>query len=212
MFNFSSKTIVNKEFKILDILRQIKAEKEVKDDAKKINSITLSNIIKAETINCNENEKYKEIYIFKINLNTIEIPEKFITNLDKSIRFHTYFVFEHFDKIASMMCFKEVGRNVKLGTYYSHPFYCDEEIEIPILNNVEDFYKFLYSYETRIKYKLDESAEDFYKRVNVIKRLDYQISRTEKAIQYEVQPRKKYEYHTRLVKYKKEREKLLEED
>ncbi len=39
MFNFSTKTFVNKEFKINDILRQIKASKEVKDDSKKIKKL-----------------------------------------------------------------------------------------------------------------------------------------------------------------------------
>ena len=39
MFNFSSKTIVNKEYKVSDFLTQIKASKEVRVDAKKIKSI-----------------------------------------------------------------------------------------------------------------------------------------------------------------------------
>jgi hypothetical protein len=35
MYQFSSKTFVNKEYKLNDFLKQIKASKEVKEDAEK---------------------------------------------------------------------------------------------------------------------------------------------------------------------------------
>lgn len=209
MFNFSSKTVVNKEFKLLDILKQIKADKDVKADAMKIDSIMISNIINARNLNSIEDDVFKEIYIFKIKLNRKEIPMQFIEALDKSIRFHTYFVFEYQELEYTMMCFKEIGKTVKLNKYFYHDFSESKIIDIPMINTVCDVYKVLYSYEVNLPYKDSETSTEFLNRSNIIKKLQYQISQTEKAIVHEVQPKKKFEYHTRLQQYKKELEQLL---
>ena len=42
-------------------------------------------------------------------------------------------------------------------------------------------------------------------------KLDFQISKTESAIAYETQSKKRFEYNARLKQYREEREKLLEE-
>ena len=54
-----------------------------------------------------------------------------------------------------------------------------------------------------------ESAEDYVKRYNQLVKLDFQISKTQSAIAYETQSKKKFEYNARLKQYKEEREKLL---
>lgn len=209
MFEFSSKTQVNKKFKLLDILKQIKADKDIKADAMKINSITLSNVINAQTLNTRADEVFKEIYIFVIDLNKNVIPKLFLEALDKSIKLHTYFMFTYNDKIYTTMCYKEIGKVVKLSKYYNHDFSKNISKELPIGNSVADVYKILYSYEVDLLYRDDESPSDYLKRVNTIHKLEFQISKTEKAIQYEAQPKKKYEYHSRLLQYKKELEELL---
>ena len=43
----------------------------------------------------------------------------------------------------------------------------------------------------------------------LIVKLDFQISKTQLAIAYETQSKKKFEYNARLKQYKEEREKLL---
>ena len=62
MFSFSTKTQVNKELKIKDVLRQIGADKDIKTEAQSIKSLSLTNILNENTINCERDEKYKEIY------------------------------------------------------------------------------------------------------------------------------------------------------
>lgn len=208
MFEFSSKTQVNKKFKLFDILKQIKADKEIKTDAMKINSIMLSNVINAASLNTKVDDVFKEIYIFVIDLNKNEIPKLFLEALDKNIRLHTYFIFTYNDKIYTTMCYKEIGKTVKLTKYYNHEFSKKIEKELPIVNSVADVYKILYSYEVDIPYRDEESPSDFVKRINLIHKLQFQISKTEKAIQFEAQPKKKYEYHTRLLQYKKKIEEL----
>lgn len=206
MFNFSTKTLVNKEFKINDILKQIKASKEVKEDSKKINKIILQNVINAKTLNLNSvEESYKEIYVFRLLLNTDSIPELFIKELDKSINFHTYFICEYDGFVSTLMAFKEINRTTKVTTkYFKHPFQNDADIELPLIDKVSDVYNILLSYETNINLRKEEIPTDFIDRVNKINKLEFQISRTEKAIIYETQPKKKFEYNERLREYKNE--------
>lgn len=206
MFNFSTKTLVNKEFKISDILKQIKASKEVKEDSKKINKIFLQNVINAKTLNLNDvEESFKEIYVFRLLLNVDKIPELFIKELDKSINFHTYFICEYDGFVSTLMAFKEINRITKISTkYYKHPFQNESNIELPLINKVSDVYNILLSYETNNNLKNMETPNEFIERVNKINKLEFQISKTEKAIIYETQPKKKFEYNERLREYKKE--------
>lgn len=208
MFKFSTKTESNRKLKMLDVLKQIKADKDIKVDAMKINSIVLINSINASTINSQSSDTFKEIYIFKINLNKKEIPKLFLEALDKSIKLHTYFIFEYEGLVYSTMCYKEIGNTVKLGKYYFHDFEKYKETDLPMINSVADVYKVLYSYEVRIPYRENETPDEYLKRVNMIHKLEFQISKTEAAIIHQVQPKKKYEYHTRLQEYKKEYEDL----
>ena len=57
MFSFSSKTQVNRELKIKDVLHQIGADREVRAEAQNIESLILTNIINADTINCDPDRK-----------------------------------------------------------------------------------------------------------------------------------------------------------
>lgn len=209
MFQFSSKTNVNKNFKLTDILKQIKADKDVKADAAKINSIVLTNVINSQSINTREVDVYKEIYIFTIDLNINEIPKLFLEALDKSIKLHTYFVFTYNNKIYTTMCFKEIGKVVKLNKYYNHDFHTAISLDLPNVNSVEDVYKLLYAYEVQLQHRSYETMNEFVSRVNKIHKLVFQISKTESAIKWEAQPKKKFEYHTRLLNYKKELEEEL---
>ena len=206
MFNFSTKTLVNKEFKINDILRQIKASKEVKEDSKKINKIILQNVINAKTLNLNNVEDdYKEIYVFRLLLNIDIIPELFIKELDKSINFHTYFICEYDGFISSLIAYKEINRVTKVTTkYFKHPFQNETNIDLPLIDKVSDVYNILLSYETNNSLRKMETPNVFIERVNKINKLEFQISKTEKAIIYETQPKKKFEYNERLREYKKE--------
>jgi hypothetical protein len=212
MFNFPSQTVVNKEFKVIDILKQIKADSDLRLDASKIDSLLLANVINKVSISCEPNNVFKEIYIFEIKLNKREVPMKFIAALDKSIKFHTYFICRFGEEIFSTLAFKNVDTKVEVGRYHFHSFQKFKMIELPSINDVKDFYTTLYSYEVGIKKRNQEFPEDYFKRTNLIHRLEFQISKTEAGIKYELQPRKKYEYHERLLKYRKELQRLVKEN
>jgi len=210
MFNFSSKTIVNKEYKVSDFLTQIKASKEVRADAKKIKSIVFKNVISAETLNATFDKQYQNIYVIYLVLNERTVPKLFVEELDKNIEFHTYFIFEYNKETASMIAFKEIGNKVKISSnYYISSFKEQQLVSIPMINSVKDMYTFILSHEIKILSREDESPSEYMTRVKAINRLNFQISKTEKAIIYETQPKKKFEYNERLRRYKRELDELM---
>ena len=210
MFKFSSKTIVDKEYKVSDFLKQINANKEVRNNAKKIKRIVFKNVINAISLNTIEDKEYKNIYVIYITLKEKEIPRLFVEELDKNIAFHTYFVFEYGKEISTMIAYKHIGLKVKIDSkYYISNFRHRESIDIPMISNVKDMYKFILSYEIGIQTRDNELPDEYISRVKKINKLNFQISKTEKGIIYETQPKKKFEYNERLRRYKKELEELM---
>jgi hypothetical protein len=209
MFNFSSKTFVNKEYKLSDFLTQIRASKDIREDAKKIEKIVFQNVINAISLNAVEDDEYKAIYVIRIILKNPDIPQMFVEELDKNIAFHTYFIFEYKGEVASTMAFKDIGVKVKINSrYYTKTFMKEEPITVPLLDSVKDVYKFMLEQQIRLPARKNKNPEEYITRVKAISKLDFQISRTESAIVYETQPKKKFEYNERLRKYKKERDEL----
>jgi len=210
MFNFSSKTIVNKEYKLSDFLAQIKASKEIRDDAKKIDKIVFQNVINANSLNSIEDDDYKNIYVIRIYLREVTIPRLFIEELDRNIAFHTYFIFEYHDDITTMVAFKEIGQRIKISSrYYVSHRKQEETINVPLLNSVKDAYKFILAYQIGIQSRNSESPDEYITRGKAINRLQFQISKTQSGIKYETQPKKKFEYNERLRRYKNELEELM---
>jgi len=210
MYNFSSKTFVGKEYKVSDFLTQIKASKEVKEDAKTIKSIIFKNVINARSLNTIEDKEYHNIYVIQLSLKERSVPRLFIEELDKNIAFHTYFIFEYNDEFATMIAFKEINQKVKISSrYYLSDFKKKQAIDVPMINNVKDMYKFILSQEIGIPARSTESPNDYNTRVKAINKLNFQISKTESAIVYETQPKKKFEYNERLRRYKIELDELM---
>lgn len=210
MFNFSSKTYVGKEYKLSDFLVQIKASKEVKEDAKKIKTITFKNVINAQSLNTIEDKEYQNIYIIHMELKERNIPKLFIEELDKNIAFHTYFIFEYNNESATMIAYKEIGTKVKINSkYYISEFKVPEFVDVPMINSVKGMYKFILWYEIGIPSRNSETPNEYITRVKAINKLNFQISKTESGIIYETQPKKKFEYNERLRRYKKELEELM---
>lgn len=209
MFNFSSKTLVGKEYKVSDFLTQIKANKEVRNDAKAIKSIVFQNVINAKSFNSEEDKEYQNIYVIHIALKERLIPKLFIEELDKNIAFHTYFIFDCNDEYATMIAYKEIGSRVKIDSkYYINGFKKQQLVDVPMINKVKDMYKLILGYEIGIPARDNESPSDYIKRAKAINKLNFQISKTESGIVYETQPKKKFEYNERLRKYKKDLEEL----
>lgn len=212
MFSFSSKTQVNKEIKLRDALHQMNADRDARAEALNINSLTLTNIINANTINCEPDDKYKEIYLFLIDVKEPIVPQLFITMLDKIVKFQTFFIIKCGEEIATAMAFKTIGVKVSCGKYELKDFKVDTMVEIPSFHNVPEAYKYLMSYQFQVARRRAETPDEFMTRINQIHKLQFQIERTTQAISHESQPKKKYKYNLNLNEYKRELDSVLKGD
>ena len=206
MFKFSTKTVVDKQFKLNDIYKQIEADKEIKKDAACIEKITLTNVISPTTLNCEPDKTIKEIYVFEIIVSSRCVPETFIKKLDDSIKLHTLFNVRHEDYEISMLSYK---LGTFKGKYYQTNWENEDDMEVPLVNNVPELYKYILSKFLKYPPFEIETAEEYLKRYNQLVKLDFQISKTQAAIAHESQSKKKFEYNARLKGYIEERETLL---
>ena len=120
MFNFSSKTIPIRQYSLARILQLIHADKETKEDAKKIQSITIKHVLNNETMNFTANNKVSEIFIFKLSLTSKQIPTRFISVLDKAFEQNNFFelfaemIFVIKSKVQSGFFNWYIGKSVKV--------------------------------------------------------------------------------------------------
>lgn len=206
MFQFSSKTEVNRQFRLSDLFNQMKASKEVKKDAFCIEKVILKNVLSPTTLNCESNREIKEIYVFEISVSSRDVPELFIKQLDNSIKLHTLFNVRNGEFELSMISYK-LG-NAK-GKYFSTNWESEEDYPVPLVNNVPELYKYILSKFLKYPPLEAETPGEYIKRYNQIIKLDFQIGKTQSAIEHESQSKRKFEYNARLKEYKEKREKLL---
>lgn len=212
MLSLSTKTQVNRRFTLRELYRQITADKTVKEDAKSILSVTLSNVLSNDTMNFTDNGTVKEIYIFTISLADKNIPSLFISALDKAINLNTFFVLEVADEYCFYGAYKEkTEKGVKLGKYYQTEWKKSaEKTSLPIdVKNLDDVYTFLIDELIPITARSKENTLDFVNRYGEILRLKKEIEKLQKQVDTEKQSKKRFELNDRLKEIKKELGELL---
>ena len=213
MLNLSTKTQVNRRFTLRELYKQITADKTVKEDAKSILSVTLSNVLSNETMNFTDNGTVKEIYIFTISLADKNIPSLFISALDKAINLNTFFVLEVADEYCFYGAYKEkTEKGVKLGKYYQTEWKKSaEKTSLPIdVKNLDDVYTFLIDELIPITARKEENTADFVNRYGEILRLKKEIEKLQKQVDTEKQSKKRFELNDKLKELIKELNKLNE--
>lgn len=210
MFELNSKTYVNKEFKIREIFKMIKADKATRDNAACIEKIILINVISEQTLNIKSDDNCKEIYIFNIILNEKTIPLEFIKELDKFIELHTYFIFLYEDEIKELCIYKSIGNGkIKRGNIYESDWQSEEFIELPYCLNINEIYDNLILNIVPLKARINEDIRSFLERFDTIEKLKKEINTLEKKAFKESQPRKKFDLG-RQIRIEKEKLQELE--
>ena len=213
MLNLSTKTQVNRRFTLRELYKQITADKTVKEDAKSILSVTLSNVLSNDTMNFTDTGTVKEIYIFTISLADKNIPSLFISALDKAINLNTFFVLEVADEYCFYGAYKEkTEKGVKLGKYYQTEWKKSaEKTSLPIdVKNLDDVYTFLIDELIPITARKEENTADFVNRYGEILRLKKEIEKLQKQVDTEKQSKKRFELNDKLKELIKELNKLNE--
>lgn len=211
MFDLSSKTKVNRKFRLAELYKMMGADKDIKADAKNIVSVILTNVLSQDTMNLSSDGKVKEVYIFDIELNTKTLPTLFISSLDKAINLHTVFILKCDDEQMLYGCYKEkTEKGVKLGKYYGTDWTKEKTpISLPLnVNNIDDIYTAIIDELIPITANQGEETSDFVARFDRINKLKNEMARLQKQVDNERQPKKRFELNDELKKLKKELESL----
>lgn len=194
MFKFSSKTQVDKVFKLKELYKMINADKEIKEDAAIIDKIALAKVLSSNTLNMKSSEECKEIYIFHIALKEKRIPIKFIKSLDESIKLHTYFILQYGEQVKELCIFRQVQEDViRFGKVYESQWQNEAFEELPYCSSIKDIYKYLILGLIPLRPKSNENLAEFIERYSQVQRLKKDIEILEKKAFQEKQPRKKFD-------------------
>lgn len=210
MFEFSSKTQVNKKFKLTELYKVIGADKAVKADAANILSVTLTNVLNKDTLNFSAKGDVKEIYVFEIVLNAKAAPSLFIASLDKATNFHTVFVLRNGNEEMLYGAFKEYGeKGMKIDKYYCTDWTTEKPIALPLgINSLDEIYTAIIDELIPITARQAESTKDFVVRYGEVVKLQKEIEKLQRLVDTEKQPKRRFELNDILKQKKKELENL----
>ncbi len=210
MFEFSSKTQVNRKFKLTELYKVMGADKAVKADAANIASVTLTNVLNKDTLNFSANGDVKEIYVFEIVLNTKIAPSLFISTLDKVTNFHTVFVLRYVGEEMLYGAFKEYGeKGMRVGKYYCTDWVTEKPIALPLgVNSLDEIYTAIIDELIPITARQAENTKDFVVRYGEVIKLKKEIEKLQRLVDTEKQSKRRFELNDELKQKKKELDEL----
>ena len=210
MFEFSSKTQVNRKFKTTELYKVTSADKSIKADMTNIGSVTLTNVLNNDTLNLSVKGAVKEIYVFEIVLTARNAPSLFISALDKATNFHTIFILKYGNEEMLYGAFKEYGEKcMKAGKYYFTEWTIEKPIALPLgINSLDEIYTAIIDELIPITARQAESTKDFVARYGEVVKLKKEIEKLQHLVDSEKQPKRRFELNDMLKQKKKELENL----
>lgn len=205
MFNYSDKTIVNMQFKMLELFRTIKADKTIKADAENITAVSLSHIISPERTKLTPSDNVKEIYIITINQKTSRVPDKFLDAFNKQILFQTIFKLcynKEVKYITSIKTFTE--EKMKILKQYETEWQKDKKIDFPMTTKLDVILKTAIQYITGYAFRQEEVYDQYVERLSAIKRQKIEIDRLTKIMNAEKQPNIRMNLNDKIKQLAKE--------
>lgn len=210
LIQLSSKTEFHQAFKMSALCKMLGASKDVRTDGRVITAVELCNVLNNETLNLQQSGAVKEIYIFKLTLAEKRIPSLFITALDKFTNFHTVFVLECDDEQILYGALKErTDKGFKIGKYYSTEWTSTPTpVTLPVdIATLDEAYTALIDALIPLTTRPNETTADFVARYEQIVKLNKEISKLQRQVDTERQPKRRFDLNDKLKELKKELEK-----
>lgn len=210
MFKLPSQTYIHREYPLKDVFKAIQANKQLIESSKNIKKIFVEYVFNQKTTNLAA-KTIKEIHFYKIELSDFHIPDDFIFALDKKDKFQAVFILTCEDLEKNMTSPKKINDEAIGKTKYISSEWrkIGDDVELPSADTLDELYCFLYGSFNEYKPFKGEILEDYVRRSSELRKLDYQIGKTEKAIQFERQDKKRIEYNHNLNEYKDRKSELL---
>lgn len=133
MLNLPQTTEFNKRVPKQKFYEHLLANAKIKSlFAAQIKTIYWRNKIAASTLNISAGTSLSELEIFEVKLNTPEISEVVLRQIDLAIPYYILFLLEYNGKYKAAISFKEVteNKNIKVNNYY-YTNWLDEQ-ELPL--------------------------------------------------------------------------------
>ena len=209
MYKFNDKTLVNKQFKLTELFKLVKANKEIKAEASNVLNISLARVLSEQTIFLEPCDYVKEIYIFKVELASTQVPYKFIDLLDRQIKFETVFVFCYENEFLYYASIKNFESDcIKITKTFQTNWIEKLENNFPITNKLDEVYKDIIATISCLKFHKNESYAEYVNRYVEINKLKKQIEKLTKTRDAEKQPNTKMAINSQIKELKRELEQL----
>lgn len=199
MFNFSSNTKVEQKFKIADLLKMIKADKQMKAQAQDIASVQFCHALSEATTGLKPSEEVNEIYVIQIDLKNEQIPYEFIKALDRTIHFQVLFALKNRDKTKYITDFKAITEErISQSQFFESSWLDAPPKDMPLVGNLTELYKQMLIELSKMQFRAGETIKDWLQRNLDIEKLEKEFKKIEKQMKAEVQPKKQLEYNNKL--------------
>ncbi|MCD7771665.1 MAG: DUF4391 domain-containing protein [Oscillospiraceae bacterium] len=215
MLNFPTSTEFNRRIpkqKFYDNLSITPALKRSFIDDIKV--IYWRNKLAESTLNIPAGKDVTEIEVFEIILNSQEIDEKVLRQIDSEIPYHILFILCYNSSYELWIGYKEARteETFKVSGYYHTEWSEKEALNLDIVGlSLDEVYESFVRQIAGEKLKYSSSNEalaDSVHRSEEIAQLEKLIAKTEAAAWKEQQPKKRFEIYTKLQDYKRNLEDL----
>lgn len=175
--------------------------------AAQIKTIYWRNKIAASTLNISAGVTLPELEVFEVKLNTPDISETVLRQIDLAIPYYILFLLEYDGKYKAAISFKEVteNKNIKVNNYYYTNWLDEQELPLKMEGlNIDTVYE---NFVRQIAGQSLEKQENTNLKQSIAKadekaKLQKQIAVLENKIRKEKQFNKKFELSMELKKLK----------
>lgn len=176
--------------------------------AAQIKTIYWRNKIAASTLNIGAGTTLPELEVFEVKLNTPDINEAVLRQIDLAIPYYILFLLEYDGKYKAAISFKEAteNKNIKVNNYYYTSWLDEQNLPLKMEGlNIDTVYE---NFVRQIAGQSLEKQENINLKQSIAKadekaKLQKQITALENKIRKEKQFNKKFELNMELKKLRK---------
>ena len=204
--DFPSKTIINVKVpkkSFYENLTVNTANKRIFID--QISAIWWRYKLTADTLAVAPSETIDEIEIFEIELTTKNFDSSILRLIDRGIPYHTIFILTYEGESQLWIAYKEKisSDSLSVGNYYHMDFMPSESLNLSADGlSLDDVYAALFYQISGIQKNLSKPLKDVIIEHEQRLKLEREIERLEKQLKRETQPKKKFELHQKIQRFK----------
>ena len=211
MFGFPISTEFNKRIPKQKFYENIEVSHAVKRIfVEQIRIIYWRNKLAAATLNLATGDAVTEIEIFEVKLNTPQLDEAVLRQIDKAIPYHILFVLTYEGKAQAWIGYKEAssgGNAFKVNRYYHTDWMPENELQFMLGGlNMDAVYESLVRQIAgdRLQALSHESLKESVGRDEERRRLEKQIAALENTMRKEKQLNRRMEINAKLKRLRKD--------